>query len=325
MRATASWTCGSLVVGGATFGGIGGNVELIGKGLDTVAAWETLDEAIDLGLTMVDTAERYASGASERIIGQWLADRDPAITKSLRITTKVAPASLAGGDERFDTNFIAGAFAGSLDRLGVDGVEFLLLHAPDESTPVEESLEALEAIREEGRARHVGACNVSAKDLRSALVAAGRLGIGCYEVVQNPFNLLARDDPELLEICVERDIAYVAYSPLAAGALTGKYRRDEQPPEGTRLALRPDGYDLLLTATVHDAIDQLSDEAARFGVSCGGLALAWVASHPAVSAAVFGPSRTSPHLGLAAEALRVQLGEEQQRRIGSTFNDAADQ
>jgi aryl-alcohol dehydrogenase-like predicted oxidoreductase len=321
---STSWTDGSIVVGCATFGGIGGNTELIGKGLDDAAAWATLDEAAHFGLRMLDTAERYAGGASDRIIGGWLADRDQAMTASMRITTKVAPASFTGGTERFDTAFITAKLAVSLERLGVERADTMLLHAPDDTTPIEDSLEALESIRRSGRAEHIGACNLDATRLRAALAAAERLGFGCYDVVQNPFNLLASGDGDVQAMCVERGIAYTAYSPLAAGALTGKYRRGERPPDGTRLALRPDGYDAMLSPAVHDAIDRLADDAARLGVSCGALALAWVTNHPAVTAAVVGPSRTSPHLGLASQALQVRLGEDDHDRIAASFRAALD-
>ena len=170
VRSTPSWTYGPIAVGCATFGGIGGNTELIGKGLDEAAAWETLDEAVHLGLTMLDTAERYAGGASDRFIGRWLANRDPGVTAPIRITTKVAPASLTGGTERFDTAFITAKFDESLERLGVERVDAMLLHAPDDTTPIEDSLEALESIRQSGRAEHIGACNLEAAQL---LAAAG--------------------------------------------------------------------------------------------------------------------------------------------------------
>jgi aryl-alcohol dehydrogenase-like predicted oxidoreductase len=316
------WPYGPIVVGCATFGGIGGDVELIGRGLDEAAARQTMDEAAGSGLTMLDTAERYAGGESDRIIGRWLTDRGPDVTAPMRLTTKVAPASLTRGSERFDTAFITARFDTSLERLGVERVDSMLLHAPDDATPIEESLEALESIRQSGRAAHVGACNLDASRLLAALAAAERLGFGCFDVVQNPFNLLALGGGDVREICVERGIAYAAYSPLAAGALTGKYRRGERPPADTRLALRPDGYDALLSPAVHDAIDRLGEEAARLGVSCGALALAWVTHHPAVTAAVIGPSRASPHLGLAEQALRAHLGEDDRQRIEASFRAA---
>ena len=323
MRPLSSWTFGPVVLGAGTFGGIGGTAALVGKGLDIGAALATMDEAVELGVTMFDTAERYANGASEAMIGRWLAERPPSLTHSVRITTKVAPAWMSGRDDPFDTTFITAAVAGSLDRLGVDGVELLMIHGPDESTPVEDTLVALESLRQAGQTAHVGACNLDAAQLRAALDAAERLGVIGYEVIQNGHNLLTVDeDTEVQAICVERGLAYTAYSPLAAGALTGKYHRSRPPPANTRLALRPDGVDELLTPAVHDAIDRLRDAAAERSVSCGALALAWLIHHDAVTALISGPARSAPHLGLAAEALRVALTPKQHAEITGGFRHA---
>ena len=111
------WEFGPVVLGCGTFGGIGGAPDLIGKGLDVEAAYETLDEAVELGISLLDTAERYAGGASESTIGQWLRDRGSSAISQVRIATKFAPPE--GTDERFDSAFISAAFAGSLERLGV--------------------------------------------------------------------------------------------------------------------------------------------------------------------------------------------------------------
>ena len=315
MRPRSSWTFGQVALGAGTFGGIGGTPALVSKGLDVEAAWATMDEAVELGITMFDTAERYASGASEAMIGRWLAERPPSVTHSVRITTKVAPAWMSGRDEPFDTTYITAAVAGCLTRLGVDGVELLMVHGPDDSTPVEDTLVALESLREADQAAHVGACNLDAGRLRIALDAAERLGVIGYEVVQNGYSLLAVDeDTEVQAICVERDLAYTAYSPLGGGALTGKYHRNRPPPPNTRLALRPDGVDELLTPAVHDAIDRLRDAAAERAVSCGALALAWLIHCEAIAALISGPARSAPHLGLAAEALRVELTPKRARR-----------
>ena len=272
---------------------------------------------------MFDTAERYANGASESMIGRWLAERPPSVTDRVRITTKIAPAWMSGRDGPFDTTFIHAAVAGSLTRLGVDGVELLMIHGPDDSTPVEDTLVGLESLRAAGQTAHVGACNVDAAQLRAALRAAEGLGVIGFEVIQNGYSLLAVDeDREVQAICAERDLAYTAYSPLAGGVLTGKYHRNLPAPPDTRLALRPDGVDELLTPAVHDAIDRLGAAAADRAVSCGALAMAWVIHHDAVTALISGPARSAPHLGLAAEALRVELTPVQHAEITAWFRNA---
>jgi aldo/keto reductase family protein len=133
----SGWVTGPVILVCGSFGGIGGAAHLIGRGLDVDASLATLDEASCPGDQMLDTAERYAGGASETMIGRWLAERDRSVTAVVRITTKVAPPALSGGDMPFDSSFIEPLFAGSLERLGVDHVEWLLTHAPDDRTPVE--------------------------------------------------------------------------------------------------------------------------------------------------------------------------------------------
>jgi aryl-alcohol dehydrogenase-like predicted oxidoreductase len=317
------WRYGRVVLGCGTFGGIGGTPELVGRGLDELAAFETLDEAVGLGITLFDTAERYAGGASEKMIGRWLVERDPAVTGKVRLATKVAPPYVDGPGGRFDTAFLEEKFFGSLQRLGVDSVELLLTHAPDDGTPIEETLEGLEAIRASGRCRHVGACNVDAGRLTAALDAAERLGLSGYQVVQNSYSLLRPDDERAVRsICAERDLAFTPYSPLAGGALTGKYQRDAAPPPDSRMALRPDGVDAMLTPAAHDAIDRLRQAAeGRHGIQCGALALAWLMHHDDVTAPVIGPARRSPHLELAAGALQVAMSDKDFAEIESSFNN----
>lgn len=323
---SASWSFGELILGCGTFGGIGGSVDLIGRGLDEDSAFAAMDEATTLGITLFDTAERYAAGASEEMIGRWLASREPAVTSRVKLATKVAPPYVDGPGGRFDREFIERKFAGSLERLGVDAVELLFTHAPDDDTPIEETLEGLEAIRASGRCRSIGACNVTAAQLTQALGAAERLGIDGYSVVQNGYSLLQPDDDrDVRAVAADRGVAYTAYSPLAGGALTGKYQRNTAPPPDSRLALRPEGTDELLTDAVHDAIDQLRDEA-RVGhdVDCGGLALAWLIHHPRVAALVVGPSRSAPHLTLAKQAARIEMSPVDHDRLRAYFAKTED-
>lgn len=318
-----AWEHGRVIFGCGTFGGIGGATDLIGHGLDESAAMAALDEAAALGITMLDTAERYAAGASETMIGRWLAEREPAITSPIRITTKVAPAGVSGGDDPFDAAFIDPIIAQSLERLGGDHVDWLLTHAPDDSTPIETTLEALEAIRASGRCRHVGGCNLDARQLREALDTAERLGITGYELVQNSYSLLQPDaEAPVRRLCHERDVAFVAFSALAGGVLTGKYRRDEPPATGTRLALRPEGFDEMMTPRVHDAIEALAATAGELGVPPGSLALAWLAHRDDVTALITGPSRSAPHVELAAHAIELHLADDVVAELTERFRAA---
>jgi len=299
----------------------------VGHGLQEEAARAVMDEAVALGITLFDSAENYAGGLSESMIGRGRADRGPTVAGRVRIATKVAPPLGEDTGRRFDGAFLEEKFAGSLGRLGVESVEQLLTHAQHDDTPIEETLEGLEAIRESGRCTFVGACNVDADQLTSALLTAERLGFNRYHVVQNGYSLLAPDDDHAVRsICRDHGIAFTPFSPLAGGALTGKYNRSEAPPPDSRLALRPDGVDELLTPAAHDAIDRLRARAEQqHGVRCGALALAWLLHNPDVTAVVTGPSRTSPHLDLAAQALDTTLTADETIEIRSWFERSADE
>jgi aryl-alcohol dehydrogenase-like predicted oxidoreductase len=321
MTKPSVWSYGPLVLGCGLFGGIGGTPHLVGRGMDEQAAFETMDEAVELGITLFDTAEAYARGASETMIGRWLARRPPEATGKVLLATKVAPGFLSGDTEaRLDAAFLETRFADSLQRLGVDSIELLYTHRPDDATPIEDTLEGLEAIRASGRCRRLGACNVDAVQLTTALDAAERLGIQGYQVVQNRYSLLQPEHEHAVRsLCADRDVAFTAYSPLASGALTGKYPRDGELPPDSRLALRPDGNEQLLTPAVHDAIDRLRDVADSRGTECGAVALAWLLHRTDVSAPIIGPARLTPHLGLAAGALDVSLSDREVIEIESWF------
>jgi 1-deoxyxylulose-5-phosphate synthase len=318
------WTYGNVVLGCGTFGGIGGSVKLVGHGLDEAAAFATMDEAVALGITLFDTAESYAEGASERMMGRWMTERDPAVTGRVRLMTKVAPPWGSDAGRPFDVAFLVEKFSGSLERLGVDAVDLLLTHAPDDDTPIEVTLEGLEEIRASGRCRYLGACNVDAGQLTAALEAAERLGIGGYQAIQNGYSLLApADERAVRAICADNGLAFMAFSPLPGGALTGKYQRGVTAPADSRLALRPDGVDALLTPAAFDAIDRLRSEAKeRHGLECGALALGWLLHHPDVTAVVSGPSRRPPHLGLAAQAAGITLSDADYTEIEAWFASA---
>jgi aryl-alcohol dehydrogenase-like predicted oxidoreductase len=324
MTKPSTWSYGRLVLGCGIFGGIGGTPQLVGRGMDERAAFETMDETVELGITLFDTAEAYARGASEIMIGRWLAQRGSDATGKVLLATKVAPGYLSGDTEaRLDAAFLETRFSSSLQRLGVDSIELLYTHRPDDATPIEDTLEGLEAIRASGRCRRLGACNVDAVQLTTALDAAQRLGIQGYQVGQNQYSLLQPEQQRAVRsVCADRDVAFIAYSPLAAGALTGKYPRDGELPPDSRLALRPDGTEELLTPAVHDAIDRLRNAADGRGIDCGALALAWLLHQTDVSAPIIGPARLTPHLGLAARALDVSLSDAEVTEIESWFASA---
>lgn len=312
--AAAQWPYGPVVFGCGNFGGIGGNLDFLGRGMDEESSFAAMDEAASLGIVLFDTAERYAAGESERIIGRWFASRPAAVTDPVRISTKVGPPWLDREEGDFDVDYIEPIFSGSLERLGVEAVDVLYTHAPDdhaarpsgyEPVPIEVTLEALETIRATNRVRRIGASNIDAPQLTEAIEAADRMGVTGYEVIQNGFNLLApKRDADVRRVAQEHGLAYTAYSALASGILTGKYRRDAPPPKGSLVDL---GYLDTVNAAVHDAMDALRAVADVRGAEPGVLALAWLMAHPDVAAFTTAPSRTPPHLSLIAEAMNCEV------------------
>jgi aryl-alcohol dehydrogenase-like predicted oxidoreductase len=159
-----------LALGCGTFGGVGSPATLIGHGLDEAAAFATMDEAAALGITLFDTACSYAGGASESMIGRWLARRPAALRQRIRICTKLGTVVSATGIEvDLSPANLERQLNASLERLGVAQVDLCMSHAPDDRTPIAETLEGFAALIEAGKVSAIGACNITAAQLQEAL------------------------------------------------------------------------------------------------------------------------------------------------------------
>jgi aryl-alcohol dehydrogenase-like predicted oxidoreductase len=192
--------------------------------------------------------------------------------------------------------------------MGVDQVDVVLSHAPDPNTPIPETLRAFVDLLEQGHARHWGVSNVDAESLGVWLDEADRAGAPKPLFVENEYSLLQRaDEAAVLPMCRDHGIGYLAFSPLAGGVLSGKYRRGEQPPPGSRLTLRPDAA-AALTPDSFDRLDALAARAASLGVSPAGLALAWVMAQDGVRP--IAGARVPAHLDALQEALELRLSSE---------------
>lgn len=310
------------VLGCGEFGGIGARSHLIGHGLAREASFVALDEAVRLGINVLDTAFGYAGGASARFIGEWLRGQPPDVRGSLHIATKVG--KIVGPDGiRVDLsprNIIA-QLSVSLAQLQLSHVTFCLTHAPDQQTPIGSTLEAIAEAIEARQVSHFGACNIDAKQLACALNVSARLGLPRYEWVQNEYNLLnRRDERELFAVCTEHGLGYTPYSPIAGGVLSGKYTRGRLPPAKSRLAVLPNEP---ISDCTFDAIELLERKAVLRGCSTGALALAWVMSNPRVTAPVCGPAKGAEHLRFVREALAIELNDLEREEIGEWFSVAA--
>ncbi len=298
-----------VILGGGNFGGIGSSPDLLGQGESEEQAFAIMDAAWELGIRRFDTADAYGGGRSEATIGRWIA----ATGNRPRITTKTFNPMVPGADSGLSRDRILRQIETSLERLCVERVDLYLAHAFDPAPPLDETVGAFEELLEDGMVGAYGVSNFCAAEL-AAVLDAGR-----PSAVQNSYSLLDRgDEAEVLPLCGARDLAYQAFSPLAGGWLTGKYRRHEPAPEGSRMTLRPEPYRHLENERVYAGLEALELEAARRGVDTAALALAWILENPQVEAIVVGPRRPE-HLEPVRRALEVRLTEEERVRLGSRF------
>jgi aryl-alcohol dehydrogenase-like predicted oxidoreductase len=195
-----------------------------------------------------------------------------------------------------------------------------LTHEMDPDTPIERTLEALDELVRAGKVGAIGASNVDGPGLAEALEASRHESLARFEWVQNSYSLLDRDaEVDVLPICAEHGLGFTPFSPLAGGWLTGKYRAGEPPPPGSRMTQRPEGYRHLDTPATYRGLEQLEAAAAERGVDMATLALAWVLSHPQVTAVVVGPRRPE-HLEPALRALELHLAPEERGDLAHLFD-----
>ncbi|MGZ4186313.1 MAG: aldo/keto reductase [Solirubrobacteraceae bacterium] len=298
-----------IALGCGNFGGIGSAPAFFGYGLSDDQAMDLMDAAWALGITHFDTADAYGGGRSELAIGRWIT------TRRLRptITTKTFNPMADGADHGLDPERIGRQLDSSLDRLGVDHVELYLAHEYDPDTPLQHTISAFEALAAMGEIGAYGVSNFDAAQLGTALQA------GRPQAIQNDHSLLERgDEDDVLPLCAQAGVAYLVFSPLAGGWLTGKYRRDQPFPAGSRMTQRPEPYERLLTDRTFDALDSLAALARERGCSMAGVALAWLLADDRITQVVIGPGRPD-HLQPVREALQSPLTSDERASLDTIF------
>ena len=309
-----------IVLGCGNFGGIGSSPAFFGQGTSKDDAFQLMDAAWDRGVTTFDTADAYGGGRSESFIGEWLATKGPAVRDRIVIATKTFNPMDEGEDHGLGRARINRQIDASLRRLGVERVGLYLTHEFDPDTPQEETLEAFGGLIQAGKVGAVGASNFTAEQLAEALELSALEGLPRYEWVQNGLSLLDQGDIEtIFPLVREHGLGYTPFSPLAGGWLTGKYRRGEPPPSGSRMTMRPEPYAGYSSDRVFDALEQLEREAAGRGVSMATLALAWALALPELTGIVVGPGRVD-HLAPAFEALDLPLSPADRDRLTEVFS-----
>jgi aryl-alcohol dehydrogenase-like predicted oxidoreductase len=269
-----------------------------GRRLDGAGARAVIDAALDAGITFIDTADIYGGdGASERMIGEALEGRRDRVVLATKFGMDMG---YDDGEPRGSRSYARRAIEHSLRRLRTDHVDVLYYHEPDGVTPLAETLGGLAELADEGKIRAFGISNVDAAQLREAAA----LGDPRLAALQNEYSLLERSaERELLPLCREFGIGFVPYFPLAHGVLTGKYRRGEDPPAGTRGAARPQ----LLSDAVFDRLEALEAFAAERGRTLLELAIAGLASQPGVASVIAG-AMTAEQVAANAAAADWELG-----------------
>jgi aryl-alcohol dehydrogenase-like predicted oxidoreductase len=282
---------GRIVFGCGNFGGMGSSPDLRAHGDERETAFALLDHARALGLTRFDTANTYGGGASERFLGEWLGRQDRAWRAGIEVATKVGnPFGCPPDDRPLSRGQVAHHLDQSLRRLGVERIDLYYLHEFDPSTPLEETLAALEAALAAGKIARFGVSNASLADLDAVLTLVTGALRPAFACVQNEFNLIQqRDLAELIPRTAAAGVGYVAFSPLAGGLLTGKYRADRAAAPGTRLASAPAFYEHLLTPATFAAIADLEHRAGVSGETVAGAALRFVLEAPGDLALIIAP------------------------------------
>jgi aryl-alcohol dehydrogenase-like predicted oxidoreductase len=279
-------------------------------------AFSLMDRAWEAGINFFDTADAYGGGRSETFIGSWLKQKGSRVRDQILVSSKVFnPVGEGPNDRGLSRRHILRQVDASLARLQTDRLDMYLIHEPDPETPLEETLRALDDLIHMGKVLYVGASNIEAWRLARALWISDKSRLSRFEWVQNSYSLLDRTpEREVFPLCADQGLGFTAFSPLAGGWLTGKYRSGRPYPAGSRMTLRPEPYQHLVNEQTFGGLAALSDEARSRGIEMSTLALAWALRHPLMTAAIIGPRRPA-HLDSALAALGVTLSAEDAARF----------
>jgi 1-deoxyxylulose-5-phosphate synthase len=297
-----------LILGCGNFGGVGSAPAFFGRGETREQAFALLDAAWEAGITTFDTADAYGGGRSETYIGDWLRTKGPGVREAVVLSTKTFNPMSEGADYGLAPARVERQLESSLQRLGVERVDMFLTHAWDGDVPIAETAGALDELVAAGKIGAYGLSNVDGAQLGEAL------SVGAFGWVQSSYSLLDREaESEVLPLCADRGLGFTPFSPLAGGWLTGKYRRGEPPPDGSRMTTRPESYEHLRTDAVFDRLERLAElgDPAR-------LAHAWLLADPRVTAVVVGPRRPE-QLAPALAALASPLAPDERRALDELF------
>jgi aryl-alcohol dehydrogenase-like predicted oxidoreductase len=285
-----------------------------GMRIDAEQSRDVVHRALDEGITLFDTADIYGNrGQSEEMLGNALGNRRHEIVLASKF-------GMAMGDGPYKTGgarrYIMAACEASLKRLGTDYLDLYQIHQPDPATPEEETLATLDNLVRAGKVRYLGNSNYAGWQVADAAWIAKEHGWAPYVSAQNHYNLLNREiEKELMPACRHFGVGILPFFPLASGFLTGKYRRGEEPKQGTRFAAMRRLADPMMTDANFKTIEQLDDFARKRDHSLTELAVGWLATQPEISSVISGA--TSPEqVKENAKAINWRLTAEEMAEVG---------
>lgn len=280
-----------------SLGKSGLQVSLIGLGcnnfggrIDLEASRKVVHKALDLGITLFDTADTYGErGGSETFLGKVLGDRRKDIILATKFGMPMDDAGILKGASR---RYMLSEVEASLRRLKTDWIDLYQLHTPDPLTPIEETLRTFEELIRQGKVRYIGCSNLPAWQVVDALWTARHLGINAFVSCQDEYSLLVRDpERELLPAMEANGLGLLPYFPLASGLLSGKYKRNKPLPEGARLTNTQRLADRYLKDANWQIVEHLEEFCAKRGHALLELAFSWLVARPTVSSVIAGATR----------------------------------
>ncbi|MDX2221170.1 MAG: aldo/keto reductase [Rhodospirillaceae bacterium] len=264
-----------------------------GMRLDYAGTERVVHAAVDMGVTLFDTADVYGRGVSEEYLGKALGPRRAKVVIATKFGSPMGAGPFPqGGGSRAAIMSLA---EDSLRRLGTDVIDLYQYHRPDGVTPMEETLRALDDLVKQGKVRAIGHSNFTAAQARECAAISANGKLTAYATAQNHYSLLTRDiEAELVPACEELGLGVLPFFPLESGMLTGKYKRDEKPAEGTRMAAwsaNPAAAERFMNDAIFTKVEKLTAIADGAGVTLLDMAFGWLLSKPYISSVIAGATR----------------------------------
>ena len=281
---------------------------IFGQQVDEDESLKIMDLAFEKGINSFDTADGYAGGRSEEIVGKALKNKRHSVVLASKVASKQGPGL---NDSGLSREHILQAVENSLRRLGTDYLDIYYAHHPDPTTPIDETLRAFDSLVQQGKVRYAACSNYRAGQLVRGLAVSEQRNLARFDCIQTVYNLITRDiETELLPTCADEGVGVVVYNPLAAGLLTGKHKATEPPPPDTRFGQNPMYLERYWSPVNFTVVEHLKQIALANNRKPAQFALAWVLGNPGIASAIVGAS-SAAQLAENLGALDVKLSPEE--------------